>query len=157
MEHIGVGIFYGALGLGLVLSSSITSKLSKNVKLVAIIVLSLEGVANMLLSQSSNFWVASIFLIIGTLFGGVSIACNQTLIMKNVPSKYLGRFFGLITIMENTIMGAVMALSGFLLGWIEPRTLGFFAGLFFTIVGVCLAPIIIRTKEEDSTNVMENT
>ncbi len=157
MEHIGVGIFYGALGLGLVLSSGITSKISKNVKLVVIIVLILEGVANMLLSQSSNFWVASIFLIVGTLFGGVGVACNQTLIMKNVPSQYLGRFFGLITTMENTIMGTVMALSGFLLSWIEPRTLGFFAGLFFTIVGVCLAPVIIKVKEEEPNNVIENT
>jgi hypothetical protein len=36
---------------------------------------------------------------------------------------------------------AVMALSVFL-GWIEPRTLVFFVGQFFTIVGRCLAPII---------------
>jgi len=147
MEHIGVGIFYGALGIGLALSSSLTSLLNKNIKTFAIFALILEGLFNVLLSQSPSFGIAVVFLILSTIFGGVGVACNQTIIMRNVPSNYLGSFFAIITTMENVIMGMMMALGGFLLSWLEPRTLGLFAGIFFMIIGLLLAPFVIRAKE----------
>ncbi len=147
MEHIGVGVFYGALGLGLALSSSLTSLLHKQIRTFAILALILEGLFNVFLSQSPSFGIAVVFLILSTIFGGVGIACNQTIIMRNVPSNYLGSFFAIITTIENVIMGIMMALGGFLLSWLEPRTLGLFAGLFFMVVGVLLAPFIIKAKE----------
>lgn len=147
MEHIGVGVFYGALGLGLALSSSLTSILNKQIKTFAIAALILEGLFNVFLSQSPSFGIAVIFLILSTIFGGVGIACNQTIIMRNVPSNYLGSFFAIITTIENVIMGIMMALGGLLLSWLEPRTLGLFAGIFFMVVGVLLAPFIIKAKE----------
>lgn len=53
MGDIGIELLYGALGLGLVLGSGVIGKFSMNMKIAPIAALLLEGILNMIISQSS--------------------------------------------------------------------------------------------------------
>lgn len=144
---LGVGIYYCALGVGFVLSNLLTDKISKNILKACLVGLILEGVFNILLSQSPTFAIGAINLVGATLFAGIGIACNETIIMKNTQKKYQGRIFGMLSTIENSILGFSMLASAFLINFIGPRLMGLFSGLFFVIVALCFAPILLKMKK----------
>ncbi|BCA37044.1 MFS transporter [Bacillus cereus] len=153
MGDLGVGIYYSALGVGLIVGNFFTKKIANNILLAALLGLILEGVFNVILSQSPSFWFGAIVLAGGTLFGGIGIACNETLIMKNIHSDFQGRVFGILTTIENTVLGLAMLVSAFLIEIISPRTMGLLAGVFFILMGIIITPFLLKLKNSGKINV----
>lgn len=141
MGDIGIGTLYGALGLGLVAGSSFTGKFANKMKVAAVLALLLEGIVNMLISQSTHFALVVLLLIITAGCSAIGNACNRTILMNVVPEHFQGRFFATLATVQNTIMGATMFLAGLGLEKMAPRTLGFAGGLLFVTAGGVLALI----------------
>lgn len=135
MGEIGIGLMYGALGIGLVAGSKITGKIGRRMETVAIYALLLEGVSHMLISQSAVFVLALILMIGSAMVSSIGNACNETVLMKTVPAGWQGRFFGTLAALQNAIMGVSMLLAGILLDFAAPRSLGLAAGILFTLLG----------------------
>ncbi|MGZ7440014.1 MFS transporter [Paenibacillus sp. TH7-28] len=135
MGEIGIGLLYGALGIGLVAGSKITGKIGRRMETVAIYALLLEGVSHMLISQSPVFVLALILMVGSAMVSSIGNACNETVLMKTVPVGWQGRFFGTLAALQNAIMGVSMLLAGFLLDFAAPRSLGLAAGILFTLLG----------------------
>jgi MFS family permease len=155
MGEIGIGMFYGALGIGLVAGSGLTGKVSRHMKAAAIFSLLLEGIINMLISQSHSIILAVLLFILTSACAGIGNACNRTILMNVVPAHLQGRFFGMLATLQNTIMGTSMFATGFLLVGVLPRTLGFAAGIFFTLLGAGFALIFYRSRQYFAENVQE--
>ncbi|WP_219833928.1 MFS transporter [Paenibacillus sp. R14(2021)] len=147
MGDIGIGILYGALGLGLVLGSGIIGKFSTSMKVTAISALLLEGILNIIISQSSYFIMVVLFLTLTASCAAIGNACNRTILMNEIPSHFQGQFFGMLATLQNTILGISMFVSGFLLEVITPRTLGFSGGILFSFVGVGFAFVCYKTLQ----------
>lgn len=61
LGDVGVGIFYGSLGIGLMLSFPVAEKLQNHLMRIALIALMFEGFCIILLSQSQQVWMAIVF------------------------------------------------------------------------------------------------
>ncbi|OPA77865.1 MFS transporter [Paenibacillus selenitireducens] len=143
---LGIGLMYGALGIGMVIGSSWTSRFMDKMKLAVVSGFILEGVLHMGMSQVPNFGLTILLLLISAIGSSIANACNHTLLMHAVPAHFQGRFFGLMSAMHNTFMGITMLSTGFLLEVMSPRVLGFFGGLVITAVSIGIAIIVLQDK-----------
>ncbi|MGC5776759.1 MFS transporter [Paenibacillus pabuli] len=134
----GVGMFYAALGTGLVLSSWCSRYFQHWLLPGVIVCLLLEGGLLMLLSTAAQPWLASLIYVLLALMSGVGNTCLDTLLMRETPEKYRGLIFGLVTACSSCMLGLSMFGAGLLLEVVEPRELGFAGGLGFAAIAVLL-------------------
>ncbi|MEC0128804.1 MFS transporter [Paenibacillus pabuli] len=134
----GVGMFYAALGTGLVLSSWCSRYFQHWLLPGVIVCLLVEGGLLMLLSIAAQPWLASLIYVLLALMSGVGNTCLDTLLMRETPKKYRGLIFGLVTACSSCMLGLSMFGAGLLLEVVEPRTLGFAGGLGFAAIAVLL-------------------
>ncbi|WP_068786355.1 MFS transporter [Paenibacillus phocaensis] len=160
MGDLGIGLLYGALGAGMLIGSSLTSRTARYMRTAAVLTVLIEGIFQMLISQSPSFLLLLILLAFSAVITSVGNACNETVLMQLVPTEWQGRFFGSLATLQNTIMGVVMLVSGFLLEAVTPRTLGLAGGMLLALLGlgVGLAWLLHRPRTLDrSSTVAEPT
>jgi MFS family permease len=148
MGDIGIGLLYGALGAGMLIGSGLAGRMARHMRTVAVLALSLEGVFQVMGSQSPSFLLLFLLLAISAVITSVGNACNETVLMQLVPNEWQGRFFGGLATLQNTVMGVTMLASGFLLEAMTPRTLGLAGGTFLALLGfgLSLAWLLRRPK-----------
>lgn len=142
LGEVGVGLLYGALGIGLALSFSAVNRLRKNILAVGLVSLLLEGTFHVLISQT-YFMAAAFFLFCGAAFmSGIGNACFDTVLMKEIPEEHQGKLFGLLAAITNPLLGVSMLLSGVALEYLPPRTLGLLGGAGYMLIAIFLMVIL---------------
>lgn len=142
----GIGLMYGALGIGIIAGSALTGRFAGKLKTVAVLTLLAEGICHILISQSASMLIAAGLMVLTAAISSIGGACNQTLLMNIVPENLRGRFMGMLGSLQNTIMGVSMFLSGFLLEILTPRMLGLAGGLFLTVMGTCFTAYYLHFR-----------
>ncbi|WP_342564162.1 MFS transporter [Paenibacillus sp. FSL R7-0345] len=135
---IGVGAFYAALGIGLSLSFFAGRLLKKRLLAVALTGLLLEGILLMAISNSGSFVQAFFLYILLSLAGGIGNACLDTLVMRGTPVRLQPVIFGMLSAVSGTLLGLSMLTAGWMLDYVEPRTLGFAGGAGFASIALLL-------------------
>ncbi|WJH31413.1 hypothetical protein N6H13_13190 [Paenibacillus sp. CC-CFT742] len=135
----GVGLFYAALGIGLVLSSWGSRYLQQWLLPGVIACLLIEGCLLMQLSETRFASVAVLMYILLAFTSGMGNTCLDTLLMRETPEKYRGIVYGLVTACSSTMLGLSMFGAGILLEVMEPRRLGFAGGMGFAWIALLLA------------------
>ncbi|WP_445491385.1 MFS transporter [Niallia sp. 03133] len=133
---LGVGILYSVLGTGFILSPIITKKINGNYLLIAFACLIAEGLILFVVSQSTSFLFVVFLFGILTIFGGVSNALLDTVVMKSIPIKYQGIYFGFSATIANTGFGLSMFFTGVLLEYVHPRMMGCINGALYILFGL---------------------
>ncbi|UQZ34747.1 MFS transporter [Paenibacillus sp. PK3_47] len=134
----GVGAFYAALGIGLSLSFFAGRLLKKRLLTAALAGLMTEGILLMVLSGSSSFAAACLLYVLLSVSGGISSACLDTLVMREAPPALQPLIFGFLSAAGGLLLGVSMLSAGWLLEYIDPRTLGFAGGAGFAGVSLLL-------------------
>lgn len=135
----GVGLFYAALGIGLVLSSWGSRYLQLWLLPGVVACLLIEGCLLMLLSETRFASVAVLMYILLAFTSGMGNTCLDTLLMRETPEKYRGIVYGLVTACSSTMLGLSMFGAGILLEVMEPRRLGFAGGMGFACIALLFA------------------
>lgn len=135
-EDLGVGLFYGALGLGLILNSFVSFHRYQNLFTLALVALIFEGLMQILVSQSFSIWMAVVLLTGVSFFGGIGNSIFDTLLMKLTPADHQGAVFGVTSMVSNVIISLSMFAGGVWLEWIDPRHLGLIAGSLFIVFAI---------------------
>ncbi|QST01324.1 MFS transporter [Pontibacillus sp. ALD_SL1] len=134
MGDVGIGVFYGALGVGLVLSMWVPVARFKYLMPVAVGAILTEGIFQVFLSQVNGFYYAIFLFILVSLSGGVGKGAMDTMVMKQLSSQHQSAVYSLFDMVTNVVMGLSMFGAGLLLTYYSPTTLGIVAGI--TFVGV---------------------
>ncbi|MGJ7912969.1 MFS transporter [Neobacillus sp. LXY-1] len=138
LGDVGVGLFYGALGIGLTLSFTVANRLRKHLLATGLVCLMLEGFSLILLSQT-HYVVFAFLLFCGAAFmTGIGNACFDTVLMKEIPEEYQGTMFGLLATISNPILGLSMFISGAALEILAPRTMGVIGGMAYMLVAIVM-------------------
>lgn len=130
---LGVGLIYSALGVGFVLSSTIVKWIRGKYIAIGVVMILLEGVGHLLLSQSSFFAQALTLAILITFVGGISNICFDTVLMKILPASKRGFLFGTLSMFQNSSMGIAMIGAGFLTEWLPPLQTSFLVGVTYIV------------------------
>ncbi|MGE8203479.1 MFS transporter [Heyndrickxia sp. NPDC080065] len=138
LGDFGVGLFYGALGIGLITSFSVANRLKKHYLSTGLISLMLEGVLLILLSKTHFPILAFVIFCFTAFVAGIGNACFDTVLMNEISDEHQGSMFGLLATISNTMLGISMFLAGSALEFIEPRLLGFIGGISFIFVSLFL-------------------
>jgi MFS family permease len=138
----GVGILYGALGIGFLISGLIAPYFKKWMINVIIFSTMLEGIAHMLVSQSPNVWIGAIFIVIATIAAGIGNASFTTLIMTTIPPSLHGRTFALSDTTSNVMMALSMVATGILINYIPAQTVGLIAGFVVACSSLTAIPLL---------------
>ncbi|MFG6149136.1 MFS transporter [Halobacillus sp. B23F22_1] len=146
LGDLGIGLLYGALGAGLVLSFYMTRLIKKRVLVLAVLAVAMEGVLQITASVSPSIWVAAIIFILISAVGGVSAACLDTVVMSRTKSAHQGRVFGLLASVTNIHLGLSMVAAGVLVDLYSPRWLGMMGGFLNIAIALCVAFLFIMKK-----------
>lgn len=133
---LGVGILYSVLGTGFVLSPMITKWIKGHYLLFGFTCMMMEGLILTIVSQSHSFAFVVLLFGILTIFGGVGNTLIDTVVMESIPLKLQGMYFSLTATIANTMLGVSMFLTGVLLEFLEPRTMGFINGVLYITFGL---------------------
>ena len=134
--ELGVGLIYASLGLGFVISSTMAKWIKgKYIKLGVLMIL-LEGIGHLLLSQSVFFLQALTLAIFITFVGGISDICFNTILMRILPASKRGFLFGTLSMFQNSSMGIAMIGAGFLTAWITPLQSALLVGITYIILAL---------------------
>ncbi|MFB4213169.1 MFS transporter [Shouchella sp. JSM 1781072] len=128
--ELGVGLMYAALGLGFVLSSKVTKWLRSYLS-IGVMMIALEGIGHLLLSQSSFFFQAILLAISITFVGGISNICFDTVVMKILPPSKRGVLSGTLSMVQTSAIGLAMVAGGFLSEHFTAFQLSFVIGLVY--------------------------
>lgn len=144
---LGVGLLYGAIGLGLSLSFAAGRFTGTRIMAGALCGLFIEGLLLAAISAVPWFWAAFALYIPLTFAGGFGNACLDTLLMREVPREQQGAVFGFLAATGNSLLGLSMLAGGWLLDKVEPRTVGFTTGTAYVLVAALLAAYLgLRRK-----------
>lgn len=133
---LGVGILYSMLGTGFILSPMITKRIKSHYLLFGFICMMAEGIVLLLVSQSQSFALVVLLFGVLTIFAGVGNTLLDTVVMESIPLKFQGLYFGISATIANSLLGLSMFLTGMLLEFFQPRTMGVINGLLYFIFGV---------------------
>jgi MFS family permease len=147
LGEVGVGLFYGALGIGLITSFTVAKRIKKHFLMIGLFCLILEGLGLVLLSQVYLVFLSFVVFCFIALMSGIGNACFDTVLMKEVPEKYQGTMFALSATISNTLLGISMFLAGIVLEIIDPRLLGCLGGISFMFVAISLI-FMLRIKRK---------
>ncbi|RKO63678.1 MFS transporter [Caldibacillus debilis] len=138
LGDLGVGLFYGALGIGLMLSSIIARRLHRLLLFAGLAALLFEGLFHMILSQVSLVPLACILYISVSFASGICNTCFDSIVMKEMPREHQGFVFGILTTVSNTLIGISMFAAGILLEAVPNRMLGLIGGTGIVLTGLFL-------------------
>ncbi|MFD1176731.1 MFS transporter [Paenibacillus puldeungensis] len=155
MGDLGIGMLYGALGVGMIAGSGWSGRMSRHLKTAAVLALLLEGCLQAVISQSPSFILLILLLMVSSTCTSIGNACNETVLMTIVPTPLQGRFFGMLATLQNTVIGISMFVSGFLLELISPRTLGLTGGILFTLIGLSVTLLMFRFRRQGKGDLLE--
>jgi MFS family permease len=144
MGDIGVGLIYGSLGLGFVVSSFFSNMLKRGLLILTVLMIAFEGLGHIMLSVVPTFSVALITVMFITFVAGISNICIDTILMKVVSRTKQGIFFGFMSSISNTALGCSMAAAGFLLEAFTPRALSLAVGITYIIFTILYALMFTR-------------
>ncbi|OEH92825.1 MFS transporter [Bacillus solimangrovi] len=140
--EFGIGLFYSALGLGLVLTFIYGEKLIRNLFIVGAYGLIGEGIFQLIISQTHSLVVAAILFVFVSFAGGIGTACFDTIMMKEIPEDDQASVFGLFHMFNNALFGLCMIIAGSILQVLEPRVLGVLAACWFVIIGIGIIVLV---------------
>lgn len=138
----GVGILYGALGIGFLISGFIAHRFKKWIRQAVFLATVVEGTCHILFSQSPSLWFAALFVILATVGAGIGNVSVNTLIMHTVPKEVHGRAFALCDTTSSVMIALSMVGTGVLLNFYSPQTIGFTAGLVIVITSLAAIPLL---------------
>lgn len=150
--NTGVGILYGALGVGFLISGFIAAYFRRWMVQVVILASIIEGLAHALMSQSTNLWIGAGLIAIGTLGSGIGNASYTTLIMRTVPEHVMGRAFALSETTSNVMMALSMVVTGVLLNYFPAQQVGLWAGILIVISAFTALPLLKLKKSDLNVN-----
>ena len=148
LGDVGVGLFYGALGIGLMLSFTIAQRIRQRLLLMGLATLILEGVFLMILSRVHLASIAFVIYISISFVSGICNTCFDSVVMKETPRDHQGLVFGLLVTLSNTLIGISMFGAGLLLEIVDNRILGLIGGMGFVFTGVLLFVVYSSIKEK---------
>jgi MFS family permease len=151
LGDIGVGLFYGALGIGLMLSCIIAQRIHQHLLLIGLTALILEGLFLIILSRVHFAFIAFIIYISISFVSGICNTCFDSIVMKETPSDHQGLVFGLLATISNTLIGISMFGAGILLEVVNNRMLGLIGGVGFVLTGLFLFVVYSSKEKELST------
>lgn len=157
LGELGVGLFYGALGIGLMLSVFVSNRVQHHLLQLTLIVLIIEGFLVIALSKIPFALGAIILFMLISFASGIGNTCLDSLIMKETPTETQGLVFGILSTMSNTMIGISMFSAGILLEFMDNRLLGFVGGIGFVLTGISLfIAYLYFSKKDDSIKLNEN-
>ncbi|MGF9964893.1 hypothetical protein [Bacillus rhizoplanae] len=124
------------------LSFSVANQLRKNFLITGLVCLLLEGIFQLLLSQTHLVLFAFLMFCGAAFMSGICNTCFDTILMKEIPEQYQGTAFGLLATIINTVLGISMFISGSALQYITPRSLGLIGGIAYILIAISLIVII---------------
>jgi MFS family permease len=138
LGNMGIGLFYGALGVGLMLSFIVAQRITGHLLFIGLATLITEGILIMILSRIHLPFIAVLIYISSSFVSGICNACFDSIVMKETPPEHQGLLFGLLTAISNTFIGISMFLAGIILETVPSRTLGLIGGMGFVLTGLLL-------------------
>lgn len=138
MGDLGVGLLYGAIGIGLSLSFAAGRFTAKRLLPGALFGLLMEGLLLIGISITPQFWMAFALYIPLTFAGGFGNASLDTLLMREIPQHRQGMVFGFLAAAGNSLVGLSMLAGGWLLDWLEPRSVGRLTGGAYMAIALLL-------------------
>ncbi|MCP3030592.1 MFS transporter [Halobacillus sp. A1] len=146
-EALGIGLLYGSLGIGLVISFYISARFNNRKFLKAsLFFIIVEGVMQMLASQSASIVSMCFFFIMISAAGGVTAACLDSLVMEKTDPGHLGKVFGVIEAVSNIQIGIFMVAGGILIDSFEARLLGLYGGALNIALAVLFMLILVGSN-----------
>ncbi|GKU82169.1 MFS transporter [Niallia sp. NCCP-28] len=133
---LGVGILYGVLGIGFLISPLLTKRITKHYLLSAFLCIFIEGILLITVSRSPSFSIVVLLFGVLTIFGGISNTLLDTVVMQSVPESQQGMYFGLSETISNTMLGISMFFTGILLESFSPRTIGAINGGLYVLLAL---------------------
>ncbi|WP_345241259.1 MFS transporter [Pontibacillus salipaludis] len=152
---VGIGIFYGALGVGLVVSMWVPVARFKYLMPVAVGAILTEGIFQVFLSQANGFYYAILLFMLISLSGGVGKGAMDTMVMKHLSNEQESAVYSLFDMVTNVVMGLSMFGTGLLLTYYSPTTLGVLAGVLFIGVATIGGYAVYRKQELQKGSVNE--
>jgi MFS family permease len=149
LGNVGVGTFYGALGIGLMASFSIANRIKKHYLLIGLSCLFFEGCMMIFLSHAYSTLFAVMIFCSSAFFSGIGNACLDTVLMREIPEQHQGMMFALMASLSNTLLGLSMLLAGVFLDVISPRLLGFLGGTSLLCISIFLIMIYFIRKSKE--------
>ncbi len=154
LGDLGVGLLYGSLGAGLVISFWVTRSLKSKFMLIALLTIFVEGLMHILASQASSILIAMMAFILISLAGGVTNACLDILIMMHTKVDHQGKVFGCLDSLVNINMGLFMLVTGWLIDHFDARWVGAGGGVVqLMLAGIfllCFAVIRIKKQAQNT-------
>jgi MFS family permease len=155
---LGVGLFYSALGLGLIVSPIFSKLIKGRFLLFSFLCIIGEGVFLSTISQTSSFGLAALLFGMTAIFSGIGNTLLDTVAMDTIPAKWHGLYFGLTAMISNTFIGISMVLSGVAIEWFDPRSVGIAGGIFYMIAGMIFIVWSLRfSLQKEKVKLIENT
>lgn len=155
--NVGVGVLYGALGLGLVIGGLLAHAVSRWVREAAGLCVVIEGAAHLGVSRAPSLWLAALLLALAATAAGVGNACGSYIVMRVVERHFLGRAFALISTISSVVMAGSMLLAGVLLRSVPARELGVVAGGLIVAAGVVGSILLVRSPLAQATDTRATT
>ncbi|WP_339201446.1 MFS transporter [Paenibacillus sp. FSL P2-0322] len=149
----GIGLFYAALGAGLVASYAIGRLFSRSLLKGGLVCLLLEGILLMGLSGIYHVWAAVAIYFLISLAGGVGAICLDTLLMQETPLYLQGPLLGMLTAWSQGIIGLSMFGAGVAIEMMEPRMLGLGGGAGFVVISIVISMYYARTRNRKAAGV----
>jgi MFS family permease len=136
----GIGIIWGAAGLGLVLGGIFANWLNKRLgfdgylRTVGIAYL-IHGGMYVAFALEQHFGLALLFIAISRAAGSTSSVVNYAKIHAYADNRYKGRVFGTMETMTWTTMMLSLFGAGLATEVLDPRTIGAIAGALSSVTG----------------------
>ncbi len=129
----GIGIIWGAAGLGLVIGGILAHRLGTRMQFTgykkAISVgYFIHGTAYIAYALMPTIWLASAFICMSRAAMGSNNVLNRTVLLTHVPDRLRGRIFSLTDMMVNGTMMLSVALASAATDYVSIRTVGVVAG-----------------------------
>lgn len=161
LNDMGIGIFYGALGGGLVLSMLLKIPRSSYLVPLGLLALLVEGVFQLFLAQDVSFILAILLFSFVSFCSGVGNASFDTVLMERTPRDSYEPIFALFELVSNVVMGIAMLGAGFLLTYLPSEDIGFWTGGMLIVISfVAILLILINSLklryEKDITQTYKN-
>jgi len=129
----GIGIIWGAAGLGLVIGGILAHRLGARIqfpgyKKAISVGYFIHGTAYIAYALMPTIWLASVFVCVSRAAMGSNNVLNRTVLLTHVPDRLRGRIFSLTDMMVNGTMMISVALASAATDYVSIRTVGVVAG-----------------------------
>jgi MFS family permease len=146
--QFGVGLLYGALGLGYLagglLARMLLADACRRTVTQAACCYAIEGLFYAVTSQTPSVWAAAGLLALGTTFAAVGNAATASVIMTHTPDGVRGRVFGTSQTFNSASQIVAMLSAGLILEVVSARPVGLVSGLLLT--ALCTIMLLVYRR-----------